>query len=172
MSDTSQPAPRDELDELSNKIDQLKKSLTDKCDGLQKEITELKDSIAKWDDSCNSRLGRITALIGSTMDHIQLIVHTVTGMHQRVAECEDKINKHGSSLAINKKNLLELNKYVKKVDSLWNSAQKEIDALNEEASKHKKFRHEVTAAISAVIGTETYLGWDFIKKIFNALTGQ
>ena len=172
MSDTPQPTPRDELDELSKKIEQVKKSLTDKCDDLQREIDELKGSITKWDDSCNSRLGRITTLIGSTMDHIQLIVHTVTGMHQRVAECEDKINKHGSSLAINKKNLLELNKYVKKVDSLWKSAQKEIDALNEESDKHKKFRHGITAAVSAVVGTVTYFGWDFIKKIYFALTGQ
>lgn len=172
MNDTPQPTPRNEFDELSKKIENVKKSLTDKCDSLQKEIDVLKGSITKWDDSCNSRLERITSLIGSTMDHIQLIVHTVTGMHQRVAECEDRLNKHGSSLAINKKNLLELNKYVKKVDSLWKTAQKEVDALNAESDKHKKFRNSITAAISAFVGTVTYFGWDFIKKIFCTLTGQ
>ena len=166
------PSPDVQLTELSEKIETIKRELMEKCDNLQKQIDTLKGEVTNWDNSCNNRLSRITSLIGSTMDHIRLIVHTVTGMHQRVAECEDKLNKHGTSLAVNKKNLLELNKYVKKVDSLWKAAQKEVDALNEESQKHRKFRAGVVAAISATVGTITYFGWDLIKSIFKTIFGS
>lgn len=170
MSDFApQPTPGDQLTALSEKIENIKKELTEKCDTLQKQITELKNSVGTLDSNCNSRLGRITTLIGSTLDHIQLIVHTVAGMNQRMLECEDKIGKHGTSLAVNKRNLLELNKYVKKVDAMWKAAQKEVDALNEESHAHRKFRYGVIAAISSVCGTVSYFGWDLLKSIWKTL---
>jgi len=155
-----------DLDKISNQIEKARLEFTERLDDLQNQLSALKTTVDNKDTEINTRFNRITHLISSTMDHIQMIVQTVVEMHNRLTECEEQNIRYGKSLAVNKKNIADLNKYVKQVDALWKDARKELDALNAEADAQKKFRWKLTAAISSVLSAATYFGAGWIKKIW------
>lgn len=158
-----------DLTKISQQIENVKKVLNEKCDDLQKQIEELRSTVSAGTESQDARLIRVTSLISSTMDHIQLIVQTVVSIHKRLVECEDKTSRFGNSIIVNKRNLNSLSEYVKKVDKLWKSAREEINKLTDESEKHSKFRWGVISAISAGFAVVGHFGITWIKNVWNAL---
>lgn len=166
MSDAKVPS---DLDSIQNEIAKVKLEFDTKVNSLQTQLDDLKKDVDGNDEMSITRFRRVTKLIGSAMDHIRVIVQMVIDMHNKITEYEEQISRHGKSLAVNKKNIAELSKYVKQVDALWKEARKDITSLSEEAAAHKQFRWKLTAAISSILSAATYFGADWIKKFWSAI---
>ena len=77
-------------------------------------------------------------------------------------------------MAINKRNLCEVNKYVKKVDQEWKAAVKEINRLSAAEEDNSKFRWKMTAVCTvglAILFMILKGGsiWDMVAQVLELL---
>ena len=130
------------LESLSERITNVKEDVDDKCQELQKQIVELEDRLGADEDKYTKQIGRITMRIGSAMNHRQVLIRTISDISTLLKAHDVKL---GGSVAINKRNLCEVNKYVKKVDQEWKAAVKEINRLSAAEEDNSRFRWKMTA---------------------------
>ena len=133
------------LESLSERITNVKEDVDDKCQELQKQIVELEDRLGADEDKYTKQIGRITMRIGSAMNHRQVLIRTISDISTLLKAHDVKLDKLGGSVAINKRNLCEVNKYVKKVDQEWKAAVKEINRLSAAEEDNSRFRWKMTA---------------------------
>lgn len=133
------------LESLSERIAHVKEDVDEKCQALQKQIVELEDRLGADEDKYTEQIGRITMRIGSAMNHLQVLIRTISDISTLLKAHDVKLDKLGESVAINKRNLCEVNKYVKKVDQEWKAAVKEINRLSAAEEDNSKFRWKMTA---------------------------
>ena len=72
-------------------------------------------------------------------------------INNKLAEQDQTLWSHGNSISINKRNLNELSKYIKKADKAWKEACKEIKDLHEASNEHSEFKGRVIAGFSVLV---------------------
>ena len=162
------------LESLSERIAHVKEDVDDKCQALQKQIVELEDRLGADEDKYTEQIGRITMRIGSAMNHLQVLIRTISDISTLLKAHDVKLDKLGESVAINKRNLCEVNKYVKKVDQEWKAAVKEINRLSAAEEDNSKFRWKMTAVCTvglAILFMILKGGsiWDMISHVLELL---
>lgn len=143
--ESTKPNEQLTLESLSERITHVKEDVDEKCQELQKQIVELEDRLGADEDKYTKQIGRITMRIGSAMNHLQVLIRTISDISTLLKAHDVKLDKLGESVAINKRNLCEVNKYVKKVDQEWKAAVKEINRLSAAEEDNSKFRWKMTA---------------------------
>jgi len=158
------------LESLSERISHVKEDVDEKCQALQKQIVELEDRLGEDESKYTEQIGRITMRIGSAMNHLQVLIRTISDISTLLKAHDVKLDKFGESVAINKRNLGEVNKYVKKVDQEWKAAVKEINRLSAAEEDNSKFRWKMTAVclVGLSILFMIFKGgsiWDMISQL-------
>lgn len=162
------------LESLSERIANVKEDVDEKCQALQKQIVELEDRLGEDESKYTEQIGRITMRIGSAMNHLQVLIRTISDISTLLKVHDVKLDKLGESVAINKRNLGEVNKYVKKVDQEWKAAVKEINRLSAAEEDNSKFRWKMTAVctVGLAILFMIFKGgsiWDMISQLLGVL---
>lgn len=161
------------LESLSERIALVKSDVDEKCLSLQHQIEDLEKRVGDDEDKYTEQIGRVTMRIGSAMNHLQVLVKTISDISALLKAHDVKLDKFGESVAINKRNLCEVNKYVKKVDQEWKAAVKEINRLSTAEEDNSKFRWKMAAVLSVGTGILLFILkggdiWDGICAIFGA----
>lgn len=162
------------LESLSERIAHVKDDVDEKCQALQKQIVELEDRLGADENKYAEQISRITLRIGSAMNHLQVLIRTISDISTLLKAHDVKLDKLGESVVINKRNLCEVNKYVKKVDQEWKAAVKEINRLSAAEEDNSKFRWKMTAVctVGLAILFMIFKGgsiWDMISQLLGLL---
>lgn len=161
--------------ELSAKIEKVKLDLEAKCTDLQNQLNLLGNRSDANDDKQNTQIIRVAVLIDTAMDNIKSIIGMLVEINNKLAEQDQQLWSHGNSISINKRNLSELSKYIKKADKAWKDARKEIDALQIASDEHATFHGKISwaftilagAVIWIVTGDHAKMLWDWVCNLFS-----
>lgn len=162
------------LESLSERIVNVKEGVDEKCRALQKQIIELEDRLGEDEKKCTEQIGRITIRICSAMNHLQVLIKLISDISTLLKAHDVKLDKFGESVSINKRNLVEVSKYVKKVDQEWKAAVKEINRLSSAEEDNSKFRWKMSAMclVGLSILFMIFKGgsiWDMIAQLLSMI---
>lgn len=160
---------------LSAKIEKVKLDLEAKYIDLQTQLNKLGVRSDANDDKQNTQIIRVAVLIDTAMDNIKSIIGMLVEINTKLAEQDQQLWSHGNSISINKRNLSELSKYIKKADKAWKDARKEIDALQVASDEHATFHGKISWAFTILAGAVIWLVtgdhakvlWDWICNLFS-----
>lgn len=159
---------------LYSEIEKVKLDLEAKYADLQAKLDKLGAKSDSNDDKQNTQIIRVALLIDTAMDNIKNIIGMLVEINNKLAEQDQQLWSHGNSISINKRNLSELSKYIKKADKAWKDARKEIDELQVASEEHSAFNGKIAWAFTVLAGVVIWLVtgdhakmlWDWICNLF------